>query len=115
MWLRRGETLDGGLQDRIIRAGCAEMEDDPANATDDARAYLQQLEADRSALRVRQFGVLQRASTDVFQQDIGNRGQQYAELIGCKAMTTGAIGKQLKLLFLDAIFHLASRAIYFVV
>jgi hypothetical protein len=58
---------------------------------------------------------LQGGSTNRLHQNIRQAGKQQPELIGPPVMTTGSVGKQLELLFLDSVFHLSSGAIHCVV
>src|SRR5580700_3654562 len=48
-------------------------------------------------------------------QDIGHRGEPQPQLIGAHRVGRGAVGIEIELAFLDAVFHLAAGAIEFLV
>ena len=80
---------------------------DPAHADPDQGPDLQQPEPERAAggsgeLRVRQADPAQRAH-----QHVGERREPQSQLIGPHGRRRGAVGKQVKLAFLDAVLHLA--------
>ena len=57
-------------------------------------------------LRVRQPDAAQRA-----EQHIGHRGEPQAKLVGAHGGGRGAVGEQIELALLDAVLHLAARAV----
>ena len=48
-------------------------------------------------------------------QHIGEGDEVQTELVGTHRVVTGAVGKQVELLFLDPVFHVASGAVEFLV
>ena len=46
-------------------------------------------------------------------QDISHRSEPQTQLVGAEGGSQSAIGKQIELAFLDAVFHLAARAVDF--
>ena len=44
-------------------------------------------------------------------QNIGHRGEPQAQLVGAHRVGRGAIGIEIELAFLDAVFHLAAGAV----
>ncbi len=82
---------------------------------DDHRADPEQLEADGAGLRAGHVGTGERDASDRLDQDIGQRRQDQAELVGPPFVARGAIGEQVELLFFDAVLHLAALAVEFLV
>ena len=46
---------------------------------------------------------------------IGHRAEQQPELVGPPFVTAGAVGVKIELLLFDPVFHIAARAVAFVV
>ena len=88
-----------------------EMQNDAAHGEDHPRGDLEELESNGGDLSTLQFGAGESDTSQVFDEHVGGGGQQQPELIGQELVTTGAVGKEPELLFLDAILHLAARGV----
>jgi hypothetical protein len=84
---------------------------DPPHAAPDQGAQFQQLQSDRAAgglgkLRERQTDAAQRA-----EQYVGHRGKPEPQLVGLHGRGGRAVGEQVELALLDAVFHLAAGTV----
>jgi len=84
---------------------------DAADRGGDLGADLEQFESDGTDGGAGQAGGLQRSAAQALHQHIGERGHQEPELIGAEGAGGGAIGEQVELLFLDAVFHLPAGTV----
>src|SRR5487761_2292443 len=104
--LRREE--EGGL----MREGAGEEEADATGIAHDDGADLEQTAAQDLDLSASEFGAAQADGAQSLQQDIGERREQQAELIGPPQMAAGAIGEQAELTFLDPVLHFSPGAVH---
>lgn len=72
---------------------------------------LQESEANGATLRGCQFGVSQTVLAQGLQQNISKGRKPQAQLIALKLMGGGTLTEQIELMFLDAVFHLASGTV----
>ena len=93
------------------RTGRGEGHFDAAHADLDQRADLQELQADRAAGGLGELGVGEADAAQRAEQDVGHRGEPQAQLVGPHGRRRGAVGEQIGLAFLDAVLHLAARAV----
>src|SRR5690625_4523509 len=84
---------------------------DAAHRGFDPGADLEQLQPQGSAGGGRKLGVRQADPTEGAEQDVGQGREPEAQLIGAHAAGGGAVGKEIELALLDAVFHVAARAI----
>jgi len=84
---------------------------DAADTDGDERADLEELAADGCAGGLGKIGSRQGNPAQAVDEDIGHRGEPQAQLVGAEGGGRGTIGKQIELTFLDAVFHLATRAV----
>ncbi len=88
-----------------FRKALVERQPHGPHADPDPHADLEQLEADRVALRPRQLGALQAPAPQQLQQRVGEGGEVQAQLVGPQRLRRGAVREQRQLLFLDAVLH----------
>jgi len=101
----------GLCEDGFERAGERDGDLDAPDADSDQRAKLEQLQPDRprggrGKLRSPQGEAAQRRD-----QDIGERGEPQPELVGSQGRGRSAIRVEIELALLDAVLHLAARAV----
>ncbi len=82
----------------------------PRVAHDDG-ADLQELETDGAGLGAGHLGAGQPETPDGLDQRIGEAGEQQAAAVEPPLVARGAVGEQVQLLLLDAVLHVAARAI----
>ena len=75
------------------------------------RGELEQLQPDRAAGRVGELGVGEADAAERAEQDVGEGGEPEPQLVGAHGGGRGAVGEQVALAFLDAVLHLAARAV----
>ncbi len=85
---------------------------DPAYRIDSPRANFQKLDPDCPWHSFGQRRVLQSFAPDAVDQDISVTGHDETKLIGAVVMGAHAVAEQIKLTILDAVFHIASGAVY---
>jgi hypothetical protein len=84
---------------------------DPADADDDAGAYLEQQGADGAAGGVGKSCVFEPGLTQGVHQDVGQRREPQPQLVGAKEVAGGPVGEEVELVLFDTVFHVASGAI----
>jgi len=92
-------------------AGRGHRDFDPPHAHADQRADLQQLQPDRTTGCLSELRVGQPDATQGAEQHVSHRGKPQAELVGLHGRGRGAVGEQVELAFLDAVLHVAARAV----
>lgn len=114
-WLRRaGHSLKGFPcfdEDFLEGAGVGHMEYDPSHAHLEACSDFEELDPDGSARGARHFSTGQRGGAQTVYEYVGHAGEPEAQLIGPHGVGTGAVGEQVKLLFLDPVLHVAPGAV----
>src|SRR5204863_4185560 len=95
----------------LIGAARGHGEFDAPEAGAYQRADLEELETDRAAGRFGELGLLQSNASQRADQRIGHRGEPQTQLVGPHRRCRGAVGKQVELTFLDAVFHIAAGAV----
>ena len=84
---------------------------DAPHADPDLGADLEQLEADGAAGGLGELGVAEADAAQGAEQHIGHRGEPQAELVGAHGGGRRAVGEEVALALLDAVFHLAASAV----
>ena len=84
---------------------------DPPDATTDQGTDLQQLQPDGAAGGIGKLGVAERDPAQLAEQHVSHRREPQAQLVGLHGRRRRAVGEQVELAFLDAVFHLAAGAI----
>ncbi len=109
MVLSAGTRRWGNLEEeRLQGIAAGEVQDDAACRADQPPADLEEFESQGGDLGRGQFGSGQGGAAEVIQEHVGRRRQEHTELVGFKIVTTGAVGEEAQLLFLDAVLHLAA-------
>lgn len=103
------------MEEVLVRAGAAHQDADAACIADDHRADLQQLEPYSIRARLGQCSVLQCSAPQPLEQGVGQARQQLPELVRPPTMAGGATGKQVLLLVLDPVLHIAPGTVDLVV
>jgi len=75
----------------------------------------EELEPNRIALCCFQLSSLEVLTTQGIDQHVGECRKQQSKLIRLEVVTARAIGEQHQLLFLDAVLHIASHRVNFVI
>ena len=111
-WLRRGdESLSHGAEERLPGIAARHFDYEAADAAFDPGADLEKFEANGADVGAFEFGSGESMAAKVRTQHVRRGGQEHTELIRDKPVTTGAVGEQTKLLFFDAVFHVAALAV----
>jgi hypothetical protein len=110
--LSEGEALRREAEGGLMREGTGEEEANAAGVAHDDGAGLEQTAAQNPDLSAGEFSAGQADGAQSLQQDIGERREQQAELVGPPQMATGAIGEQAELTFLDPVLHLAPGTVH---
>ena len=84
---------------------------DAANRGGDLAADLEQFQPQATDSGPGQTGVFQTIAAQALHQHIGAGRQGEPELVGPEGVGGGAIGKQVELLLLDAVFHLTAGTV----
>ncbi len=84
---------------------------DSPDTNPDQGADFQQLQPDGGAGGMRELGVGKADAAQRAEQHVGHRGEPQAQLVGAHGIGGGAVGEQIELAFLDAVFHLATSAV----
>ena len=101
-----------GLEEQVsVRAGIGQGELDASHGVDDSGAELQKFQAYGIGDGLGQRRHFQGDAADSVDEDIGEGGEEQAELVGFVGLRAHAIGKQTELAVLDAVFHVAAWAI----
>ena len=101
-----------GLEEEVfVRAGIGQGELDASHGVDDFGAELQKFQAYGIGDGLGQRRVFQGDAADTVDEDIGEGGEEQAELVGFVGVRAHAIGEQIELAVLDAVFHVAAWAI----
>ena len=101
-----------GLEEEVFAGtGVGQGELDASHGVDDFGAELQKFQADGIGDGFGQGRLFQGNAADSADEDIGEGGKEQAELVGFVGMRVHAIGKQIELAVLDAVFHVAAWAI----
>ena len=106
-----GQCDVGGVVVGLIGKGRRHGELDAARAGTDRSTDLQELEADGTARCPGKLGMGQPDATQGADQDISHRGEPQPQLVGAHGVGRGAVGVEVELAFLDAVFHLAAGAV----
>ena len=101
----------GGGEDVLERAGRGQGELDASHAHRHLRADFQQLEADGAAGRRCQHGSGKGDAAQRAQEHVGHRCEPQPQLVGAHGGGRRAVGHQIELAFLDAVLHIAARAV----
>ena len=101
----------GGDEFTLIGAARGHGEFDAPHAGAHQRADFEELEADRAAGGSGELGVVEGNATQRAEQYIGHRGKPQAQLVGAHRRRRGAVGEQIELTLLDAVFHIAAGAV----
>src|SRR5580693_6397416 len=101
----------GGAVLGLIGEGRGHRELDAAHTGTHQRPDLEELEADRAARGAGELRVGQADAAQGADQDIGHRGKPQPQLVGAHRVGRGAVGIEVELTFLDAVFHLAAGAV----
>ena len=108
----RGRQGGVGLEEQVfVRAGIGQGELDASHGVDDFGAELQKFQAYGIGDGLGQRRLFQGDAADTVDEDIGEGGKEQAKLVGFVGMRAHAIGKQIELAVLDAVFHVAAWAI----
>ena len=108
----RGRQGGVGLEEQVfVRAGIGQEELDASHGIDDFGAELQKFQADGIGDGLGQGRLFQGDAADTVDEDIGESGEEQAELVGFVGVRAHAIGEQIELAVLDAVFHVAAWAI----
>ena len=91
------------------------MHPDSAGVSQPNDSYADELIADSGARRLGEPGVFQGNTPDVVEEDVGERAEQQAELVGPPSVTAGAVGVEVELLLLDPVLHVAACTVDVVV
>ena len=113
--LRRVQLGGDAGEESLVGITARQQEADSACVAGDHRADLQEFQADRADIGVGPFRAIECQPADGLEQGIGEAREQEAKLVRPPGMTTGAIGKQIELLLLDAVLHLAACTVESVV
>jgi len=105
------ELLISGVKNPLNGGRRAKGNPDATHRGSHLSLKLEQLAANRAQLSIGEFSVGQSLEAQGLHQDIGKGGEPETELIRLKLMGGGAVAKEVELMLLDAIFHLASRAV----
>ena len=106
-----GQCDVGGVVVGLIGKGRRHGELDAARAGTDRSTDLQELEADGTARCPGKLGMGQPDATQGADQDISHRGEPQPQLVGAHGVGRGAVGVEVELAFLDAVFHLTAGAV----
>ena len=86
-----------------------------AGPVHNTRGNFEQFYSDSADLGSGKFSIFQEFSAKCFYQYVSSSGEEHSELVGVKLMATGSVTEQIKLLFLDTIFHVAALAVYIII
>ena len=87
------------------------MNFDPAGVADDDRSDFEQPGSNGAALLAHPIGAFQAKAAQAIHEHVGEGAHDQAVLVGPPPMAGGAIREEIKLLFFDPIFHIATRAV----
>ena len=101
-----------GLEEQVFAGrGVGQGELDASHGVDDFGAELQKFQANGIGDGFGQRRLFQGDAADSVDEDIGESGKEQAELVGFVGVRAHAIGEQIELAVLDAVFHVAAWAI----
>lgn len=109
------EATQNVAEQRLVRAAARQVKDDATGCDADPGCDFDQLQPDRVDAGVRVVRAAEGDPPHPFEQHVGERREQQAELIRREVVATGAVGEQAQLLLLDPILHLATDAVLLVV
>ena len=102
LWGRQGGV---GLEEEVfVRAGIGQGELDASHGVDDFGADLQKFQADGIGDGLGQGRLFQGDAADTVDEDIGESSEEQAELVCFVGVRAHAIGEQIELAVLDAVF-----------
>jgi len=115
--LRLGERKSryDSCEQLLLRITAAQQHPDSSGVANNHCTYFEYPQADGANLTSGKLSALQAMTPKCLQQDIGNAREQQAKLIRPPSLATGPIGKQAKLLLLDAVFHIPSGTVHFLI
>src|ERR1700740_1479998 len=107
----RDESGVGGAVLGLIGEGRRHSEFDAPYAGSHQGADLEQLEADGAASGAGELGVDPGDATQRANQHIGHRSEPQPQLVGTHRARRSAVGEEVELALLNAVFHVAAGAI----
>ncbi len=113
-WVGHGavsQLLAHGGEPGLVRIAGGEGQPDPAGADAHHGGQFEDTGAERAALRLGPTGAGQSQAAQAVQQQAGKGRQLQAQLVGAQGGRAGTVGKQARLLRLDAIFQLPAHAV----